>query len=144
MLKKQETQGYSKEVVMFMRSTGLGRTLLTAKVANIEATTVVPSTLEESKEGAIETTRMLLVNQVLYPVHCTVRAFIDPSDLRKAVGAETLLAFRQESVAAMTLRWQKKLEEGLEKKGHSFQRKTDRLMRRDGDRGGCSFPSGTV
>jgi hypothetical protein len=70
---------------MFMRSTGLGRTLLTAKVANIEATTVVPSTLEEAKEGTTEPTRMLLVMQVVDPVHWTVRAFIDPSDLRKMV-----------------------------------------------------------
>ena len=38
---------------MFMRSTGLGRTLLTAKVANIEATTIVPSTLEQPKEGGL-------------------------------------------------------------------------------------------
>jgi len=70
---------------MFMRSTGLGRTLLTAKVANIEATTVVPSTLEEAKNGAAEPTRMLLVMQVVDPVNWTVRAFIDPSDLRKMV-----------------------------------------------------------
>ncbi len=70
---------------MFMRSTGLGRTLLTAKVANIEATTVVPSTLEEAKDGAVEPTRMLLVMQVVDPVNWTVRAFIDPSDLRKMV-----------------------------------------------------------
>jgi len=72
---------------MFMRSTGLGRTLLTAKVANIEATTVVPSTLEEAKDGAAEPTRMLLVMQVVDPVNWTVRAFIDPSDLRKMVKA---------------------------------------------------------
>jgi hypothetical protein len=70
---------------MFMRSTGLGRTLLTAKVANIEATTVVPSTLEEAKAGTTEPTRMLLVMEVVNPVHWTVRAFIDPSDLRKMV-----------------------------------------------------------
>jgi hypothetical protein len=70
---------------MFMRSTGLGRTLLTARVANIEATTVVPSTLEESTGGTIEPTRMLLVMEVVNPVHWTVRAFIDPSDLRKMV-----------------------------------------------------------
>lgn len=70
---------------MFMRSTGLGRTLLTAKVANIEATTVVPSTLEQPKEGAVESTRMLLVMEVVNPVHWMVRAFMDPSDLRKMV-----------------------------------------------------------
>jgi len=70
---------------MFMRSTGLGRTLLTAKVANIEATTVVPSTLEQPKEGTTEPTRMLLIMEVVNPVHWMVRAFIDPSDLRKMV-----------------------------------------------------------
>jgi hypothetical protein len=31
---------------MFLRSTGLGRTLLTARVAKIETTDMVPSTLE--------------------------------------------------------------------------------------------------
>ena len=70
---------------MFMRSTGLGRTLLTGKVANIEATTVVPSTLEQPKEGATEPVRMLLLMEIVNPVHWTVRAFIDPSDLRKMV-----------------------------------------------------------
>lgn len=70
---------------MFMRSTGLGRTLLTGKVANIEATTVVPSTLEQPKEGATEPVRMLLMMEIVNPVHWTVRAFIDPSDLRKMV-----------------------------------------------------------
>ena len=70
---------------MFMRSTGLGRTLLTAKVANIEATTVVPSTLEQPQGGAREPMRMMLVMEVVNPVHWTVRAFMDPSDLRKMV-----------------------------------------------------------
>lgn len=70
---------------MFMRSTGLGRTLLTGKVANIEATTVVPSTLEPPKEGTAEPMRMLLQMQIVNPVNWTVRAFLDPSDLRKMV-----------------------------------------------------------
>ncbi len=70
---------------MFMRSTGLGRTLLTAKVANILATTIVPSTLEEPKEGTTEPMRMILMMEVVDPVHWTVRAFLDPSDLRKMV-----------------------------------------------------------
>ena len=42
---------------MFIRSTGLGRTLLTARVAKIETTEVVPSTLETPKEGAAEPMR---------------------------------------------------------------------------------------
>ena len=68
---------------MFIRSTGLGRTLLTGKVENIEATTIVPSTLEQPSEGNAEPMRMMLVMQVVNPVNWTVRAFIGPSDLRK-------------------------------------------------------------
>ena len=68
-----------------MRSTGLGRTLLTGKVANIEATTVVPSTLEPPQDGTTEPMRMLLQMQIVDPVNWTVRAFLDPSDLRKMV-----------------------------------------------------------
>ena len=70
---------------MFVRSTGLGRTLLTAKVAKIETTEVVPSTLEPPKEGTAEPMRMLMVIQVVSPVNWTVRAFVDPSDLRHMV-----------------------------------------------------------
>jgi len=70
---------------MFIRSTGLGRTLLTARVANIETTEVVPSTLEPPKNGAAEPTRMLMVMQVVHPVNWTVRAFVDPSDLRHMI-----------------------------------------------------------
>jgi hypothetical protein len=70
---------------MFVRSTGLGRTLLTAKVAKIETTEVVPSTLEPPKEGTVEPMRMLMVIQVVSPVNWTVRAFVDPSDLRHMV-----------------------------------------------------------
>ena len=70
---------------MFVRSTGLGRTLLTAKVAKIETTEVVPSTLEPPKEGTVEPMRMLMVIQVVNPVNWTVRAFVDPSDLRHMV-----------------------------------------------------------
>ncbi|MCX5811316.1 MAG: hypothetical protein NT178_02050 [Proteobacteria bacterium] len=70
---------------MFMRSTGLGRTLLTGKVSNIFATTVVPSTLEEPQEGVTEPVRMMMMMEIVNPVHWTVRAFLDPSDLRKIV-----------------------------------------------------------
>ena len=70
---------------MFVRSTGLGRTLLSAKVAKIETTEVVPSTLEPPKEGTVEPMRMLMVIQVVNPVNWTVRAFVDPSDLRHMV-----------------------------------------------------------
>jgi hypothetical protein len=70
---------------MFVRSTGLGRTLLMAKVAMIETTEVVPSTLEPPKGGTVEPMRMLMVIQVVSPVNWTVRAFVDPSDLRHMV-----------------------------------------------------------
>ena len=70
---------------MFLRSTGLGRTLLTAKVAKIETTDMVPSTLESPKNGAAEPLRMLMTMEVVNPVHWTVRAFVDPSDLRRMV-----------------------------------------------------------
>ncbi len=70
---------------MFIRSTGLGRTLLTARVANIETTEVVPSTLDAAKPGTSEPMRMLMVMQVVHPVNWTVRAFVDPSDLRHMI-----------------------------------------------------------
>jgi len=70
---------------MFLRSTGLGRTLLTARVAKIETTDMVPSTLESPKNGAAEPLRMLMTMEVVNPVHWTVRAFVDPSDLRRMV-----------------------------------------------------------
>jgi hypothetical protein len=70
---------------MFIRSTGLGRTLLTARVANIETTTIVPSTLEAPSDGRAEPMRMLMVMEVVHPVHWTVRAFVDPADLRRMI-----------------------------------------------------------
>ncbi len=70
---------------MFIRSTGLGRTLLTARVANIETTEMVPATLEPPKAGTTEPMRMLMVMQVVHPVNWTVRAFVDPSDLRHMI-----------------------------------------------------------
>ncbi len=68
---------------MFIRSTGLGRTLLTARVAKIETTDMVPSTLEPPKDGATEPMRILMVMEVVHPVHWTVRGFVDPADLRR-------------------------------------------------------------
>jgi hypothetical protein len=70
---------------MFMRSTGLGRTLLKAKVSDILATRIVPSTLEERADGNTEPMRMVLMMEVIHPVHWIVRGFLDPSDLRKMV-----------------------------------------------------------
>lgn len=68
---------------MFIRSTGLGRTLLTGRIARIVTTDVVPSTLEPSSGGAKEPMRLLVEMEITNPVHWTVRAFIDPPDLRE-------------------------------------------------------------
>ena len=67
---------------MFIRSTGLGRTLLSGRIARIVNTDVVPSTLEPPN-GAAEPMRLLVEMEITNPVHWTVRAFIDPSDLRE-------------------------------------------------------------
>lgn len=68
---------------MFIRSTGLGRTLLTGRIAKIVTTTVVPSTLEPPRLGSQEPRRLLVEMEITNPVHWTVRAFIDPPDLRE-------------------------------------------------------------
>jgi hypothetical protein len=70
---------------MFVRSTGLGRTLLTGRVDKIVTTTVVPSTLEPRPDGSQEPRRLLVEIEITNPVHWTVRAFIDPPDLREMI-----------------------------------------------------------
>lgn len=70
---------------MFVRSTGLGRTLLTGRIARLVTTTIVPATLEEPPNGTKEPMRMLMEMEILHPVHWTVRAFLDPPDLRDLV-----------------------------------------------------------
>ena len=70
---------------MFVRSTGLGRTLLRGRIAIVESTTLVPSTLEPPVPGTTEPMRMLMAMEILHPVHWTVRAFLDPADLRHMV-----------------------------------------------------------
>jgi hypothetical protein len=67
---------------MFIRSTGLGRTLLTCRVAKIEVTKLVPSTLEPPEEGEPkEPPRLLMTIQTTDPVNWTVRGFVEPADL---------------------------------------------------------------
>ncbi len=68
---------------MFVRSTGLGRTLLRGRIAAVQTTEIVPATLEPSANGSAEPMRMLMVMEILHPVHWTVRAFLDPADLRQ-------------------------------------------------------------
>lgn len=70
---------------MFVRSTGLGRTLLTGRIDKIVTTTVVPSTLEPHTDGSKEPMRLLMEVEITNPVHWTVRAFIDPPDLREMI-----------------------------------------------------------
>lgn len=70
---------------MFVRSTGLGRTLLTGRIGRVVTTTIVPSTLEEATNGHKEPMRMLMEMEILHPVHWTVRAFLDPPDLRELI-----------------------------------------------------------
>ncbi len=72
---------------MFIRSTGLGRTLLTCHVAKIEITDIVPSTLEPAKDGEKEPMRMLMTIQTTDPVNWTVRGFVEPDDLRLIIKA---------------------------------------------------------
>jgi len=67
---------------MYIRSTGLGKTLLKAEAANIEAIDIVPETLEQPEEGD-EPTRLLMTMQTVEPVHWTVRVFVEPPDLRR-------------------------------------------------------------
>jgi hypothetical protein len=70
---------------MFVRSTGLGRTLLSGRIAKIDTTTLVPATLEEPAAGQKEPMRVLMEMEITNPVHWTVRAFLDPKDLRHMV-----------------------------------------------------------
>jgi hypothetical protein len=70
---------------MFIRSTGLGRTLLAGRIDKIVTTTVVPSTLEPPNHGSEEPMRLLVEMEITNPVHWTVRAFIDPPDLREMI-----------------------------------------------------------
>lgn len=71
-----------KRDIMKIRSTGLGKTLLSAHVGTVEMTTVVPATLEASDT---QPERLLMTMEVVEPVHWTVSAFLEPSDLRRLV-----------------------------------------------------------
>ena len=71
---------------MYIRSTGLGKTLLQCKVSSIESCNIVPATLELPKEGESEPTRLLMTMKVIAPVSWTVRAFVEPADLRHIIG----------------------------------------------------------
>lgn len=86
---------------MYIRSTGLGKTLLQCKVESVEASTIVPTTLESSKEGEEEPTRLLMTMRVIAPVTWTVRAFVEPADLRHIIA----FALRNPKVLFSALRF---------------------------------------
>jgi hypothetical protein len=67
---------------MYVRSTGLGRTLLKSRLGKLEVTNIVPSTLEESEN---EPARMLMVMNIDEPVNWEVKAFMEPQDLRRLI-----------------------------------------------------------
>ncbi|MEJ2047375.1 MAG: hypothetical protein P8X92_04880 [Dehalococcoidia bacterium] len=77
---------------MYIRSTGLGKTLLQCQVESVESSVIVPETLEASKEGEEEPTRLLMTMRVIAPVTWTVRAFVEPADLRRIIGFTSAVA----------------------------------------------------
>jgi hypothetical protein len=70
---------------MYLRSTALGKTLLNARVATIEASKVFPETLKQDENGN-EPTRLMMTMEVVEPVHWTIRTFLEPSDVRRMLG----------------------------------------------------------
>ena len=67
---------------MLIRSTGLGRTLLSCEVARIKTSNIVPETLEPSENGQ-EPKRIFLTMETKAPVNWIVSIFIEPADLRR-------------------------------------------------------------
>ena len=67
---------------MLIRSTGLGRTLLSGEVSKIKSSTVVPETLEPSENGK-EPRRLFISMETKAPVNWIVSIFIEPADLRR-------------------------------------------------------------
>jgi len=55
-------------------------------VEKVESCRIVPETLESPKEGEDEPTRLLMTMKVIAPVTWTVRAFVEPADLRHIIG----------------------------------------------------------
>ena len=70
---------------MYLRSTALGKTLLNGKIERIEASRVVPETLENNNDGD-EPARLLMTMEVVEPVHWTIRTFLEPADIRRVLG----------------------------------------------------------
>jgi hypothetical protein len=72
---------------VYIRSTGLGRTLLTCNVAKIEVTNMVPATLEDATDGEKQPMRLLMTVQTTDPVSWTIRGFVEPDDVRAVLKA---------------------------------------------------------
>ncbi len=72
---------------MYIRSTGLGRTLLTCNVTKLEVTNVYPATLEDPKDGDTQPMRLLMTVQTTDPVSWTIRGFVEADDLREILKA---------------------------------------------------------
>lgn len=69
---------------MLMRSTALGKTLLSGGIETIEITKLIPETLKKREEGR-EPPRLLMIMEVTDPVTWTIRTFIEPKDIRHMI-----------------------------------------------------------
>lgn len=69
---------------MYIRSTGLGRTLLRARISGFDSTKLIPTTMKKCKNNT-ETTRLLLTVETEYPVTWTISTFMEPEDLRAMI-----------------------------------------------------------
>lgn len=69
---------------MLIRSTGLGRTLLSGELATIKSSNIVPETLQASENGK-EPKRLFLTMETTAPVNWIVSIFIEPADLRRVL-----------------------------------------------------------
>ena len=67
---------------MYVRSTGLGRTLLHGRLGELAPTQMDPATQEESDSQPV---RMVMVMEILEPVNWKVKAFMEPQDLRRLI-----------------------------------------------------------
>ncbi len=67
---------------MYVRSTGLGRTLLHGRLGELGPTTMDPATEEDSDTQPV---RMVMVMEILEPVNWKVKAFMEPQDVRRLI-----------------------------------------------------------
>ena len=67
---------------MYVRSTGLGRTLLHGRLGELGPTQIDPATEEDSD---IQPVRMVMVMEILEPVNWKVKAFMEPQDIRRLI-----------------------------------------------------------